>query len=724
MNSTAASESKLWTEVTAALSAESDLNLGLVDRLQAKIEQTSSLQSIDLQSMLSEASPWYQNLTGTWLSAKLLELQGKSAASLDLWQRLLEGKQLSFEQAIEALLNRARLAQATGNIDLAAADIKKIADTSHEYGDWTKATKVLAKFLKKKQSVDLPYLRHTKIAILSTSTPDLLVPLIQLACFRDGINAQLYVAPYGSAQQEVLNPSSGLYGFQPNFVINLLNWRDANLPDFNQQPQATIDDILQDLAAFWNQLTSQQACHVIQANFDLPAIDPAGYLSKSLPSGRASILSRINLRLFENTPTAVSILDLDGISAAYGKQQWSDAKYWHLAKQHPVTAALPLLANNITALIRNKLGLTKKVLVLDLDNTLWGGVIGEEGINQIELGAPSARGEAFQTFQTYLRSLKERGILLAVCSKNNLEDAQQPFLEHDGSILKLDDFAIFVANWQDKASNIRQIAQTLSLGLDSFVFIDDNPIERELVKKELPEVAVPEMPPEPSDYIQAINQQLYFQSTNLSAEDIDRHQSYQARAKIESLKTSSASIEGFLTGLQMTAETGEFNDAVLSRVVQLIGKTNQFNLTTPRYTEEQVVKMINSSDYWTQYIKLKDKYTDHGIIGLNIAKKQTDTRWEIDTWLMSCRVIGRSVEDLMLDLLVKNLQVKSCTELAGSYIPTRKNAIVADLYEKLGFHPDDILSSDELAVDTPESFSYILKFDDLVLPTNQYIKCE
>jgi FkbH-like protein len=721
MTSTAASESNLWAEVTAALSTENDLNLGLVDRLQATIEQSNGLQSIDLQSMLSDSSPWHDSLSGTWLSAKLLELQGKAADSLKVWQQLIEGKQLSFSQVIEALLNRARLAQALGDMELAANDIRRIADTSHEYSDWTKAAKILTKLLRKKQSVDLPYLRSAKIAVLSTSTPDLLVPLIQLACFRDGINAQLYVAPYGSAQQEVLNPGSGLYAFQPSFVINLLNWRDANLTDFDQQPEITTDGVLNDLTAFWNQLTSQQACHIIQANFDLPAIDPNGYLSKSLPAGRASILNKINLRLFENTPAAVSILDLDGISANYGKQRWSDAKYWHLAKQHPATGALPLLANNITALIRNKVGLTKKVLVLDLDNTLWGGVIGEEGINHIELGAPSARGEAFQAFQSYLRSLKERGILLAVCSKNNQEDAQQPFLEHDSSILKLEDFAIFVANWQDKASNIRQIAETLSLGLDSFVFIDDNPIERELVKKELPEVAVPEMPPEPSDYIQIIDQQLYFQSTSLSAEDIDRHQSYQAKAKIESLKTSSASIEEFLTGLQMTAEVGEFNDSVLSRVVQLIGKTNQFNLTTPRYTEEQVVKMINSPDYWTQYIKLKDKYTDHGIIGLNIAKKQTDNQWEIDTWLMSCRVIGRSVENLMLDLLVKNLQHKGCTKLYGSYIPTRKNAMVADLYKKLGFQSDDNIG---LATSNPDGSSYILKFNDIILPINQYIKYE
>jgi FkbH-like protein len=719
MTSTAASESKLWAEVTAALSTENDLNLGLVDRLQATIEKANGLQSIDLQSMLSDSSPWYDSLSGTWLSAKLLELQGKAAESLKVWQQLIEGKQLSFSQVIEALLNRARLAQALGDMELAATDIRRIADTSHEYSDWTKAAKILTKLLRKKQSVDLPYLRNAKIAVLSTSTPDLLVPLIQLACFRDGINAQLYVAPYGSAQQEVLNPGSGLYAFQPSFVINLLNWRDANLTDFDQQPEITTDGVLNDLTAFWNQLTSQQACHIIQANFDLPTIDPNGYLSKSLPGGRANILNKINLRLFENTPAAVSILDLDGISANYGKQRWSDAKYWHLAKQHPATGALPLLANNITALIRNKLGLTKKVLVLDLDNTLWGGVIGEEGINHIELGAPSARGEAFQAFQSYLLSLKERGILLAVCSKNNHEDAQQPFIEHDSSILKLEDFAIFVANWQDKASNIRQIAETLNLGLDSFVFIDDNPIERELVKKELPEVAVPEMPPEPSDYIQIIDQQLYFQSTSLSAEDLDRNQSYQAKAKIETLKTSSASIEEFLTGLQMTAEGGEFNDSVLSRVVQLIGKTNQFNLTTPRYTEEQVVKMINSPDYWTQYIKLKDKYTDHGIIGLNIAKKKSDNQWEIDTWLMSCRVIGRSVENLMLDLLVKSLETKGCTELYGSYLPTRKNAMVADLYEKLGFHPDN-----KSETNNSDSFSYILRFNDIALPINQYIKYE
>ena len=347
----------------------------------------------------------------------------------------------------------------------------------------------------------------------------------------------------------------------------------------------------------------------------------------------------------------------------------------------------PELVDQQVALIRASLGLTKKVLVLDLDNTLWGGVIGEDGLGGIVLGPPSARGEAFATFQRYVLELKERGILLAVCSKNNLEDAQLPFLHHDATVLHLDDFAIFRANWLDKPTNLHEIAQKLNLGLDSFVFIDDNPIERALVRGQIPEVSVPELEKDPATFIDVLERGLYFESLTLSQEDRERHESYRGNVLREEMQAAAGSLEDFLRGLNMEAVTGPFDDNVLSRIVQLIGKTNQFNLTSRRHSEETVRRMISSEEYWTRYFKLRDRFGDNGLVGLMIARALPDltATWEIDTWLMSCRVIGRGMERFMIRTLINAARTKQVKHIRGIYVPTQKNTMVSGLYSQFEF---------------------------------------
>jgi len=316
---------------------------------------------------------------------------------------------------------------------------------------------------------------------------------------------------------------------------------------------------------------------------------------------------------------------------------------------------------------------------------LWGGVIGEDGINGIKLGPPSAVGEAHQALQRYLLELKERGILLAVCSKNNESDAQAPFLSHPEMALKLDDFVAFFANWNDKPSNLRCMAQQLNLGIDSFVLIDDNPVERDIVRRELPEVLVPELGEDPSSYIAAISRTLCFETISISEEDRARHASYMANQQREMAMSQSVSMDGFLSSLDMRSQAGSFDDLHLARVVQLIGKTNQFNLTSRRHTESQVRALMASPAAWTRYFKLRDKYGDHGLIGVLIACERNPGVWEVDTWLMSCRVIGRSMEDYMFNDMVEALRARGAHVLKGIYLRTCKNGMVADLFDRMGF---------------------------------------
>ncbi len=524
------------------------------------------------------------------------------------------------------------------------------------------------------------------MALLSSSTTALAAPLLELACFRDGIDATLYEAPFDSYRQQILDPQSELYRFGPEVVLIATNWRDANLPAFSDSPEASVAEATQSFEQLWITLLKRLPCRVIQHSFDQPLVRSFGNLSHTLAGGRAAMLRDLNRRFVAKAPTAVTILDLEYTQARCGGK-WSDDAIWHIAKQHPATAALPTLVDQQVALVRAQLGLSKKVLVFDLDNTLWGGVIGEDGLEGIDIGPPSPAGEAYQALQHYAKELKSRGVLLAVCSKNNEADAKQPFENHDAMILRLDDFALFLANWDDKPANLRAAAEALSLGLDSFVLLDDNPTERAFVRRELPEVAVPELGNDPATFVKALDRRMYFEAVTLSEEDLQRHQQYQENAARHQIQQQSGSLDEFLRELRMEAELGPVNESVLARVVQLLGKTNQFNLTTRRHGESEVREMMQSPRWWTQYFKLRDRFGDNGLIGMMLAREADDTAgtWEIDTWLMSCRVIGRKMEELMLATLVQAAQERGIRRVRGVYIPTAKNAMVADLYARLGF---------------------------------------
>jgi FkbH-like protein len=388
-------------------------------------------------------------------------------------------------------------------------------------------------------------------------------------------------------------------------------------------------------------------------------------------------------RIGERAGNSVSIVDCEYLSALFGKQRWCDPRYWYLGKHAVALDALPLLARHTAAVMAADLGLTRKCLVLDLDNTLWGGIIGEDGLAGIRLGA-GVEGEAFVAFQEYIRKLKNKGVILAVCSKNNEADAKEPFEKHPEMRLKLEDIAMFVANWQPKPDNLRAIAKTLDLGLDSLVFVDDNPVERAAIRQLLPEVDVIPLPEDPAYYTRALSDYLMFEARSFTSDDLKRTDQYRSRAQIVELKASATNLDDFYRSLSMKAVVAPFDDFHLPRIAQLLGKTNQFNLTTRRHGMPQLQAFLQDSDCVHFYLRLRDRFADHGLVSLMIALRRANVL-EIDTWLMSCRVLGRTVEATMLQHLFGRANELGCTSVRGIYIPTAKNAMAKDVFAKFGF---------------------------------------
>ena len=380
----------------------------------------------------------------------------------------------------------------------------------------------------------------------------------------------------------------------------------------------------------------------------------------------------------------VFIIDLSSLAVKYGYDFILNEKYFYSAKMALSIEILPYVAKAVIDVIKAVSGSIKKCVILDLDNTLWGGVIGDDGLGGIQIGELGA-GHAFSDFQAYFLELKKRGIILAVCSKNNEDTAKEPFNSHPEMVLRLSDIAVFVANWEDKASNIKYIKETLNLGYDSFVFIDDNPFERNLVKSVLPDVTVPDMPEDPALYLSYIRSLNLFETASYSSEDISRTEQYQAEIGRKSLEASYSNIDDYLQSLEMQAEAKAFDEFHYSRIAQLTQRSNQFNLRTIRYTEADIEKISKDDNYLTIYFTLKDKFGDHGLISVVIMKKVDNETLFIDTWLMSCRVLKRGMEEFIVNTIIDTARKNGYKTVQGEYIKTPKNTMVEKIYEKLGF---------------------------------------
>jgi FkbH-like protein len=427
---------------------------------------------------------------------------------------------------------------------------------------------------------------------------------------------------------------------------------------------------------------------VIQQTF-LNVADPLfGSYDRLVSGSPAQLIARLNDRLSEAAAQdAVLLLDIARASERDGLDAWFDISRWLQGKLEIAPRAAPVYGDLAARIIAAQRGLSKKCLVLDLDNTMWGGVVGDDGLEGIVLGEGSARGEAHLALQRYAKQLRDRGVILAVCSKNDLSTAEAVFHDHPEMLLKRSDIAAFVANWNDKAANLERIAGELNIGMDSLVFVDDNPAERARVRQSLPMIAVPELPDDPAQYVRCLANAGHFEAVAFTADDLQRAEQYANNASRQASLTSSQSLEDFLIGLEMSVEAGPIEALDLARSAQLINKTNQFNPTTRRYVAEEVERFAASNQYLTFQFRLSDRFGDNGLVSVMVLRPDPEDTGvlEIDTWVMSCRVFGRQLELEAMNIAVEAAKQRRIHSFRADHIPTPKNGVVRELYPTLGF---------------------------------------
>jgi FkbH-like protein len=553
-------------------------------------------------------------------------------------------------------------------------------DAGDDLAGWTAAAGVARRCLPR-----LPALpRAARVAVLGSYTTSQFAALLPLAAARAGVAADVYECGYGQYRQEVLDSFSGLYRFQPDVVVLAVHAGEAHLPPLSSAPEQDVAAEVARWAGLWDLLEQRLGgVQVVQHTFAVPPEVALGHLATRTAGARSTTLAAVNTGLGRAAGDRVALVDCERLASDVGKRNWFDPRYWHRAKQAVSLNCVPLLARHTAAVVGAQLGVGRKCLVLDLDNTMWGGVVGEDGIAGIALG-DGPTGEAFTAFQDYVLELKAKGVVLAVCSKNNEADAREVFERHPGMRVKLDDVAVFSASWEDKPTQIRKIAAALGVGLDSLVFVDDNPAEREAVRQLVGEVDVVGLPKEPHGYVRALAAYPFFESRALTAEDAARTDQYRARAQAAVLEANATSMEEFHRGLDMVATVVPLDELTLPRVAQLVGKTNQFNLTGRRRGETELAALAAEPGTAFLCVRLADRFTDHGLVAVVVAV-QDGQALDVDTWLMSCRVIGRTLEDEVAGLLVAEAHRRGCAHVRGHYVPTTKNGLVSGLYERLGF---------------------------------------
>jgi FkbH-like protein len=541
--------------------------------------------------------------------------------------------------------------------------------------------------------------RKIRLAVIGSSTLTHLLPAIRAAGLRRGIWIDTYENEFGQYLQELSQPDSPLHAFKPNAVLIALDAYHLTAgvtAGLNQESaDAALRETQDRIREVWRMAKQAFHCPIVQ-QAALPVHLPVlGNNEHRLPGSRANFVTRLNqaIRVMAEAD-GVDILAVDDQVSRHGIGKWHDSALWHRSKQEITPTAGPLYGDLVGRWVAAGQGRSFKCLVLDLDNTIWGGVIGDDGLEGIFLGQGSPLGEAYVAFQEYARELSRRGIILAVCSKNDEANAIEPFEKHPDMVLKRGDIASFVANWSNKADNIRAIAQELNIGLDSLVFVDDNPFERELVRQELPMVAVPEVSDDPTGYPLALADAGYFEGLSVTEEDRERSSQYQGNKARDALRAAVTDLPSYLRGLEMQLVWRRFDKIGLQRIVQLINKSNQFNLTTRRYTEEDVIAVMADPDAFGLQLRLLDRFGDNGIIAIIIGRLRAgpcldaDVRGKdlyIDIWLMSCRVLGRQVEPTTLNLIAREAARLGATRIVGEYLPTKKNSMVRDHYARLGF---------------------------------------
>lgn len=620
--------------------------------------------------------------------AAVATLRGDTEAAQELWRRIATAQP---DQGA-TWLGFARACEAARDVPGAVEGYLKAARVEPVHSTILVAAERLA--LLAPPRPDCPPAQRVRIAIIGSSTLDHVRKYLEVDCRLAGLVPEFYVGPFGQYAQDILDPSSPLYEFAPDIIIVAVHGR-AIFPDLYDYPfdldaearQAAAHDVIERVASLLAQLTARSSALVLLHTFATPQYSPLGILDLRDSLGQSSLFQAINGGIAERVRKdlpSVHLVDEDRVYGRVGKQNVTDPRLWFLARMGISAGALGALSQEYMRFIKALKGQTRKCLVLDLDNTLWGGVVGEDGSHGIALGQ-EAPGNAFSTFQQAILNLWKRGIILALNSKNNEADALEVLERHPDMILRPQHFAAMRINWMDKVSNLESIAAELNIGLDSMVFVDDNPAECALVRARLPQVLTLELPRDPARYPSVLLRLTDFDLLSLTEEDRSRGQLYAQRRERSAWEAHHAdNLDDYLSELGLTVDVAMADEFALPRVAQLIGKTNQFNLTTRRYTEAEVRAFAASTDYEVYCARVRDRFGDHGLVGTAIIAHEGAT-WIIDTLLLSCRVLGRGVETAFLSALASTARDSGARVLRGLYVPTAKNTPARGFYTRHGF---------------------------------------
>ena len=546
--------------------------------------------------------------------------------------------------------------------------------------------------------------KEMKLAVVGNCATQFFSKSIQGYAKLLGMNLNVYDTDYNQIDVQLLDQNSEVYRFSPD---NILIWlaTDKLYEEFLdmelQARESFAQGVIDKLNFWWDLVEKNSKARIIQPNFTEIDDKALGSYSCKVETSFIYQIRKLNFLLQNEIIKRKSVYPVDflAVQIRQGLNLFYDPSLYYNAKMTISMESLPWIAKSVVDVLSAMNGKIKKCIILDLDNTLWGGVIGE-------LGA----GHAFADFQRWLKQLKEYGIILAVCSKNNEDTAKEPFESHEEMILRLSDISIFVANWQDKASNIKMIQESLNIGMDSIVFVDDNPFERNLVKTIIPDIEVPELPEDPALYLDYLQSKNYFETASYIGKGSDRTELYRAEFERKKLQMQFGSIDDYLISLDMIGEAKPFEPVRFARIAQLTQRSNQFNLRTVRYTEDEIERVANDDHYLTLYYTLKDKFGDHGLVSVVIMEKISDKELFVDTWLMSCRVLKRGMEEFIVNKMIETAKSNGFEQVIGEYIPTAKNAMVKDIYKTMGFEQTD---ENKYCIDV-----------DSYKPQNNYIKEE
>ena len=551
----------------------------------------------------------------------------------------------------------------------------------------------LSEYLNRFLELDSSHKRSLKIAFLSSFTINGLPETVKVKCDDRQINCIVYTGEYNQFNQEILNLKSKLYDFSPSLTFLILDLRSFLGDIFffpysytEKEKKEFIDSKLNEIFEVITFFVNNSNSKLVISNFNSPSYSPYGIASSKTNFGLKDMVLYINKKLkeFIVNQNSIFIFDFDGFVSKFGEKNVFNYQNYFFGDIKIDLDYIPYFANELTPFIIAQLGISKKCIVLDLDNTLWGGIVGEDGFDGIKLG-PQLPGNTFLEFQKHLKALKNRGIILAINSKNNFNDAIQVIKEHPHMILREKDFASIRINWNDKVSNMSEIAQELNIGTDSIVFFDDDPLNREFMRSALPDVYTVELPKDSSEYVNVLQELVEFSVFEVTDEDTKRAQMYVQQRKRKELEISTPNLEDLLRNLSLELTIKKSNSFTIPRISQLILKTNQFNLTTKRYTSEEIINFTNDDNMIVGCAQVKDKFGDNGVTGVFIIKKLNPHEWLLDTFLLSCRVMGREIEKGILNYIINEAKKNCVKTIKSQYIPTEKNIPIQNFLPECGF---------------------------------------